>query len=66
MDDAIEGMVQQRLREKEGQAYCADCLAIDLQQDPTKVWEVMVELAPRQVFTAVACPCGKGGIRYVG
>ena len=27
----IEGMVRQRLREKNGQVYCADCLAKDLE-----------------------------------
>jgi hypothetical protein len=33
----VESMVRQRLREKNGQVYCADCLAKDLEQDPTEV-----------------------------
>ena len=31
----VESMVRQRLREKSGQVYCADCLAKDLEQDPS-------------------------------
>jgi len=30
-DNLMESMVRQRLREKRGQVYCADCLAKDLQ-----------------------------------
>ncbi len=41
----VESMVRQRLREKNGQVYCADCLAKDLEQDPTEVRAAMDVLA---------------------
>jgi hypothetical protein len=44
----MESMVRQRLREKNGQVYCADCLAKDLEQDPSEVRAAMDVLAPRQ------------------
>jgi hypothetical protein len=37
----VESMVRQRLREKNGQVYCAECLAKDLEQDPTEVRAAM-------------------------
>ena len=52
----VASMVQ-RLREKNGQVYCADCLAKDLEQDPSEVI-----LAPRQNFSPGSCPCGQTGI----
>jgi hypothetical protein len=60
-DNVMESMVRQRLREKAGQVYCADCLAKDLQQDPLEVRAVMDVLAPRQHFSAGPCPCGPDG-----
>jgi len=58
----MESLVQQRLRDKKGQVYCADCLAQDLQQDPTEVRAAMDALAPRQNFSAGPCPCGQTGL----
>ena len=58
----VESMVRQRLREKNRQVYCADCLAKDLEQDPTEVRAVMDVLAPRQNFAAGFCPCGQTGL----
>jgi hypothetical protein len=58
----VESMVRQRLREKSGQVYCADCLAKDLEQDPTEVRAVMDVLAPRQDFADGSCPCGQTGL----
>jgi hypothetical protein len=49
--NVMERMVRQRLREKRGQVYCADCLA-------------MAELAGRQTFIAGGCPCGGTGLGY--
>jgi hypothetical protein len=60
----MESMVRQRLRDKKGQVYCADCLAKDLQQDPVEVRAAMAELAARQNFTAGGCPCGGTGLAY--
>jgi hypothetical protein len=58
----IESMVRQRLREKNGQVYCADCLAKDLEQDPTEVKAAMDVLTARQTFAGGLCPCGKTGL----
>jgi len=58
----MESMVRQRLREKNGQVYCAECLAKDLEQDPTEVRAAMDVLAPRQNFAAGSCPCGQTGL----
>lgn len=62
----IESIVRQRLREKKGQVYCADCLAKDLEQDPAEVRTAMDELAPRQGFLSRACPCGQTGLMLRG
>ena len=62
--NVMERMVRQRLREKRGQVYCADCLAQDLQQDPAKVRAAMAELAGRPTFIAGGCPCGGTGLGY--
>jgi len=42
----MESIVRQRLREKNGQVYWADCLAKDLEQDPSGVRAAMDVLAP--------------------
>jgi hypothetical protein len=60
--NVMESMVRQRLREKKGQVYCADCLAKDLEQDPAEVRAAMDALAPRQNFSAGSCPCGQTGL----
>ncbi len=62
----MESMVRQRLRDKKGQVYCADCLAKDLQQDPKVVKVAMDTLARVKSFRTRGCPCGKAGIMYVG
>ena len=62
--NVVESTVRQRLREKRGQVYCADCLAQDLQQDPVEVRAAMAELAVRQDFMAGGCPCGATGLAY--
>jgi hypothetical protein len=56
----VESMVRQRRREKNGQVYCADCLAKDLEQDPGEVRAAMD--VPRQNFSAGSCPCGQTGL----
>jgi hypothetical protein len=64
IDSLMESMVRQRLREKRGQVYCADCLAKDLQQDPAEVRAAVAELAGRQTFIAGGCACGGTGLGY--
>jgi len=51
---------------EEGQVYCPDCLAKDLEQSPQTVKEAMDALADLPTFPFGACPCGQGGIMYVG
>ena len=58
----VESMVRQRFREKDRQVYCADCLAKDLEQDPTEVRAAVEVLARRQNFAAGSCPCGQTGL----
>jgi len=58
----VERMVRQRLREKNGQVYCADCLAKDLEQGPREVKAAMNVLAPLENFSAGSCPCGQTGL----
>ena len=62
--EVVERLVRERLRQKKGQVYCAECLAKDLQEDPAKVRAAMDELASRQAFSTGACPCGGTGLTY--
>lgn len=64
--NVVESIVQERLRQKRGQVYCPDCLAKDLQQDPQMVKAAVDTLARLSIFKVRACPCGKGGLMYVG
>jgi len=64
IDDVMENMVRQRLRQKQGQVYCADCLAKDLQQNPAEVRAAMDTLVSRTMSVAEACPCGGTGLMY--
>ena len=64
-DDVLESTVRQWLRDHQGQAYCARCIAKDLgEPDPEVVREVMETLAPRPVFSAGRCACGSAGLQY--
>lgn len=56
---ASDGRQLRQLREKNGQVYCADCLAKDLEQDPSEVRAAMDVLAPLENFSAGSCPCGQ-------
>ena len=62
----MESMVRQRLREKNGQVYCADCLAKDLEQDPREVRAAMEVLVPLENFSTGSCPCGQTGLMLRG
>jgi hypothetical protein len=63
-DDVIESTVRQWLRDHEGQAHCAGCIARDLQLPGAVVGVAMDDLAPRQVFSRGLCSCGATGLRY--
>jgi hypothetical protein len=64
-DDVLESTVRQWLRDHQGQAYCARCIAKDLgEPDPEVVQTVMDTLAPRPIFSAGRCACGSPGLQY--
>jgi hypothetical protein len=64
-DDVLESTVRQWLRDHQGQAYCARCIAKDLgEPDPEVVREVMDTLAPRPIFSGGRCACGAAGLQY--
>jgi len=65
-DDVIESEVRQWLRDHQGQAHCARCLAQDLQREPHLIQAAIDVLATRQIFSAGPCRCGKGGLSYGG
>lgn len=64
-DDVLESTVRQWLRDHQGQAYCARCVAKDLgEPDPEVVRDVMDTLAPRPIFSPGRCACGSLGLQY--
>jgi hypothetical protein len=62
----MESVVRGRLRQKRDRVYCPDCLAKGLEPNPQTVKEAMSALADLPAFRLGACPCGNGGIMYVG
>jgi len=56
--------VRQRLRDNKGRAYCADCIAKDLGQNPAELKTAIETLALRQNFVVAACGCGATGLIY--
>jgi hypothetical protein len=63
-DDVIESEVRQWLRDHQGHAHCAACIARDLQREPQPIQAAMDVLAIRQIFSAGPCGCGRGGLCY--
>lgn len=63
-DDVVESMVRQWLREHQGSAHCARCIARDLAVELALVKLAMDELAPRQIFSRGPCACGEEGLSY--
>jgi hypothetical protein len=63
-DDVTESAVRQWLRDHEGQAHCAACVARDLQLQVALVRAAMDALEPRQIFARGPCACGEAGLRY--
>lgn len=63
-DDVIESEVRQWLRDHQGHAHCARCIARDLHQEPQLIQDAMDVLATRQIFSAGPCACGRGGLSY--
>jgi len=63
-DEMIESHVRQWLREHEGAAHCARCVANELALDYAAVQAAMDELAPRRLFSRGPCACGATGLCY--
>lgn len=63
-DAVVESQVRQWLRDHQGQAHCARCIARDLQREAQSIQAAMDVLATRQIFSAGPCRCGKGGLSY--
>jgi hypothetical protein len=63
-EDMTESMVRQWLREHQGSAHCARCVARGLSVELSLVKGAMDELAPRPIFSQGPCACGEAGLRY--
>jgi hypothetical protein len=62
--EMIESRVRQWLREHQGVAHCARCLATALRLDDESIRAAMDDLAPRQPFSRGPCACGETGLSY--
>jgi len=62
----IESMVRQWLREHQGSAHCARCVAKDLAVEVALVQVAMDDLAPRPIFSRGSCGCGEAGLMIYG
>jgi hypothetical protein len=60
----IQSKVRQYLRDQQGRAQCARCMAAALRLDYESVRDAMDELAPRQPFSRGPCACGAVGLSY--
>ena len=63
-DKLIESQVRQWLREQQGRAQCARCVASAFVSDYAAVQAAMDELAPRRPFSRGPCACGATGLSY--
>jgi hypothetical protein len=63
-DETIESQVRQWLREHQGAAHCARCVANGLVLDYPAVQAALDELAPRRPFSRGPCACGATGLSY--
>ena len=63
-DDIIESRVREWLRDHQGSAYCARCVARDLHIDVALAQAAMDDLSTRQVFSRGLCACGAMALAY--
>jgi hypothetical protein len=63
-DDIIESRVREWLRDHQGSAYCARCVARDLHIDVALAQAAMDDLGTRQIFSRGPCACGRMGLAY--
>jgi len=66
-DDVLESSVRQWLRDHQGSAHCATCIAKALAYEHVdRVRAALDDLAPRPIFSGGPCACGAPGLRYGG
>ncbi len=63
-DDIIESRVRGWLRDHQGSAHCARCVARDLHIDVALARAAMDDLSTRQTFSRGPCTCGMMGLAY--
>jgi hypothetical protein len=59
-----ESRVREWLRDHQGSAHCARCVARDLGLDVGLAGAAIDELSPRQAFSRSLCACQAIGLRY--
>jgi hypothetical protein len=59
-----ESRVREWLRDRQGSAHCARCIARDLGLDVGLAGATIDELATRKVFSRGPCACGGIGLCY--
>ena len=59
-----ESRVREWLRDHQGSAHCASCVARDLGLDVGLARATITELSPRQAFSRGLCACGATGLCY--
>jgi hypothetical protein len=62
--ELIESQVRQWLREHQGAAHCARCVATGLILDYAAVQAAMDDLVLRRPFSRGPCACGATGLSY--
>jgi hypothetical protein len=63
--DVMEGLVRQWLHHHRDHAYCSECIARALKQDPALTRTAFNGLAPQhRAYRAGVCDCGKIGFGY--
>jgi hypothetical protein len=64
-DDVVESSVRQWLRDHQGSAHCATCIAKALAYEQVHLVRAALDaLAPRPIFSEGPCACGATGLRY--
>ena len=63
-DDVIESEVRQRLRDHQGRAFCARCVARELPADAPLIRAALEVLATWQICSRGPSACGTVGLSY--
>ena len=63
-DDVIESEVRQWLRDHQGRAFCARCVARELPADAPLIRAALEVLATRRICSRGPCACETVGLSY--